>query len=319
MSSACDDGGDLLPARVPGVHLRARARMQREHAARRRPGSAARSCTGSRISSFQPLRILHVTGRCVRRRDRADDLLHEVEVAQAARAAVAPHDLLDRAAEVDVDELGLEHVGHEARRLAHGHRIGAEDLHADRPLVRAERAACAMRRLVLPPDPLGRQELGDDDVRAVLRGRAAGTATPTRRPWAPDRAARRRRAGTESASSKATEPRKCKQRRAFDNRVGARVASLGSTSDAWPRRRPRHARQHRIQRAWNCASSSAKTRSSSSSKGRRRTTSSRSSSACSSSTRSPRACCSRCSSGARTSARRASAAASRSRTAGRSS
>ena len=84
---------------------------------------------------------------------------------QASRPAVPLHDLLDRAAEVDVDELRLKHVGDERGRLAHRDRIGAEDLHADRPLVGAE-AELVERRLVLAPDSLGRQELRDDDVGA---------------------------------------------------------------------------------------------------------------------------------------------------------
>ena len=136
----------------------------------RAPASWQRSAivTGSRISSFQPLRILHVTGRCVLRDDGADHLLHEIEILEAAGAAVAPDDLLHRAAEVDVDELGLENVGHEARRLAHRRGIGAEDLHADRPLVGAE-AQLVEGRLVLAPDAFGGEELRHDDVRAKRR------------------------------------------------------------------------------------------------------------------------------------------------------
>ena len=54
-----------------------------------------------------------------------------------------------------------------ARGLAHRLRVGAEDLHADRPLVGTE-AQLVQRGLVLAADPLGGEELGDHDVRAEL-------------------------------------------------------------------------------------------------------------------------------------------------------
>ena len=115
------------------------------------------------------------------------------------------HDLLDRAAEVDVDELRLEHVGDEARRLAHRRRARRRRSARRSGARPAPKRELVQRRLVLAPDPLGRQELRHHHVGAVLRGRAAGRATPTRRPWGPGRAGRRRRAGTGSASAKVTE------------------------------------------------------------------------------------------------------------------
>jgi hypothetical protein len=160
-----DHGGDLIPPCEPGVHLRASSRVQRQ-------GTRARVLTAEPDRD----RIAHLLvpaasdlaghGQVRRRHHRADDLLHQVEIAQAARAAVPPHDLLDRAAEVDVDELRLEHVGHEPRRLAHRDRVGAEDLDADRALVGPE-GELVERRLVLAANPLGGEELGDDHVRAV--------------------------------------------------------------------------------------------------------------------------------------------------------
>ena len=97
--------------------------------------------------------------------DGADDPIHLVQVPETARASVALHDLLDRAAEVDVDELGPVMLGDEARGLGHGARIGAVDLDADRPLDLLELGAL-QRGADPPPDRLGRQELGQDDVRA---------------------------------------------------------------------------------------------------------------------------------------------------------
>src|SRR5471032_1475930 len=52
-------------------------------------------------------------------RDGANDLLYEPEIPEAPRPAIAFHHFLDRAAEVDVDELGLKHIGHERGSLAH--------------------------------------------------------------------------------------------------------------------------------------------------------------------------------------------------------
>ena len=145
--------------------------MQRDRA-HARVLTAQRDRTGSRISSFQPLRILHVTGSDVLFATRADDGLDEVEILEAARAAVAFHDFLDRTAEVDVDEFGREDVGDERRRFAHRHRIGAEDLHADRALV-GPKAQLADRRFVLAANPFGRQEFGDDDVCAKAAAQPA--------------------------------------------------------------------------------------------------------------------------------------------------
>ena len=133
--------------------------------------------TGSRSSSFQP-QILHVTG--VAPRDGANHVLHEIEILETTGAAVATDDLLDRAAEVDVDELGLENVRHERGRFAHRGGVGAEDLDANRPLVGPE-AELVDGGGVLAPDPFGGKKLRDDDVRAS-GGRAAGRATPTRPP-----------------------------------------------------------------------------------------------------------------------------------------
>ena len=88
------------------------------------PASCIRSAmpTGSRCWSFQPLRVLAVTGRWVARDHRPDDPLDQVEVAEAAAAAVPLDHLLHRAAEVDVDELGPIVLGDETGGLGHGGR-----------------------------------------------------------------------------------------------------------------------------------------------------------------------------------------------------
>src|SRR5690606_3679879 len=106
--------------------------------------------TGARLLAAEPDgdRIAHLLVPAATHLDRhrqaggggdgADHLLDEAEIAQAARSAVATHYLLYRAAEVDVDEVRLEDVGDQSRRLAHRRRVGAEDLDADRVLAGAE-------------------------------------------------------------------------------------------------------------------------------------------------------------------------------------
>ena len=74
--------------------------------------------------------------------DRANDPLHQVEIPKAARSAVPLHDLLHRAPEVDVDELGPVMLGDEpggfghrvrVRRRRSGCRSGARPLRTRRP------------------------------------------------------------------------------------------------------------------------------------------------------------------------------------------
>ena len=124
--------------------------------------------TGSRVSSLQPLRVFTVTGRCVAADHGADDPLHQIEIAQTSRAAVPLHDLLDRAAEVDVDELRLVMLGDERGRLGHRLGIGAVDLDADRALDVLELGA--LERIPDPAaDGLGREELREARRRPPCR------------------------------------------------------------------------------------------------------------------------------------------------------
>src|SRR6185503_15968018 len=159
-----DHGRDLLPPRRAAVHLRARARVEREHA---RPSvlHTQRDADGIAHLLVPSAPRLHGDGQMRRTRNGADDLLDQIQVPETSGAAIALDDLLDRAAKVDVDDFGLEDVRDERGRLGHWDWIGAKDLHADRPLVRAE-AQLGDGRLVLPPDALGGQELSDDHVRA---------------------------------------------------------------------------------------------------------------------------------------------------------
>jgi hypothetical protein len=98
-----------------------------------------------------------------RAHDGADDLFHQVHVAEAAGATVPLDHLLDRAAEVDVDEFGLVRLGDDGGRSSHCLGVGAVDLDSDRSFDRLEFAALEG----LPDaaaDRLGREELGHQDI-----------------------------------------------------------------------------------------------------------------------------------------------------------
>jgi hypothetical protein len=101
--------------------------------------------------------------------------LHEIEIAQTAGTAVAAHDLLDRAAEVDVEEVRAIDLLHERGGLAHRHRVGAEDLDADGAFLVVE-PEVLVGAAIVAANPLGRNELGHDDVRAI-----GAAETPERR------------------------------------------------------------------------------------------------------------------------------------------
>ena len=73
--------------------------------------------------------------------------------------------LLDRAAEVHVDDVGARGL-HHAGGLGHGHRVGAEDLDRERMLVRAH-PQVAERLLVPVLDPGHGDHLGADEARPV--------------------------------------------------------------------------------------------------------------------------------------------------------
>src|ERR1019366_5727067 len=159
-----DELRDLLPARGTGIHLCARTRMQRD-----RPHARVLAAQADRhgIAHFLVPAAAYLAGDREMRRahDGLDDLLHEPEILEASGSAVAPHDLLHRATEVDVDQLRLKHVRNERRGFTHRARLASEDLHADRPLIGPE-PQLAQRGLVFPANPLCGQELRHDDIRA---------------------------------------------------------------------------------------------------------------------------------------------------------
>ena len=165
------DRRDLIPACGAGVHLRSRPRMQREHAracvlAPPRDRDGITHLLAPSAADLARHRQVRAAGNA------ANDVPNEIEIAQAARAAVSPNDLLDGAAEVDVDELRTENVSDERGRVSHRRGIGAEDLDTDRTLI-AAKAQLVDGRRVLATNPFRREELGDDDVRAKSTAEAS--------------------------------------------------------------------------------------------------------------------------------------------------
>src|SRR6185369_12417909 len=122
-----DDRGDFLPARTAGVHLCPSARMQSDGA---NASVLAAKRDRYRIAHLLVPTASDLTGHRERRalRDRANDRLHEVEILETSRAAVALDDFLYGTTEVDVDKLRGEDVGDERRGFAHRNRVGAENL-----------------------------------------------------------------------------------------------------------------------------------------------------------------------------------------------
>ena len=81
--------------------------------------------------------ILHREGNGDGLAHLAQQPLHQRQVAQQPGAAVALHHLIDRTAEVDVEDVEAQVLAH-AGGIGHDCRIGAEQLRGDRMLLRIE-------------------------------------------------------------------------------------------------------------------------------------------------------------------------------------
>ena len=95
-----------------------------------------RTFTSSR--SFQPARNFIVNGIEIAARTVRQNLLDQRQIAQQARAAVARHHFLHRAAEVDIDDVEAHDPGNTRAASAITCGIGAEQLRRDRMLVGIE-------------------------------------------------------------------------------------------------------------------------------------------------------------------------------------
>ena len=127
-----DQVGDAIPVRLAGELLRARAPMHRH------PGAAALLQEQADLVVVDLVLVpagadLRGDGHRAVRDHGRDDAVQQRHVGQQSAAAALLHDLLDRAAEVDVQH--VEAAGRQqVRGLRHVTGIGAEDLHADQPL-----------------------------------------------------------------------------------------------------------------------------------------------------------------------------------------
>ena len=123
--------------------------------------------TGSRVASSNPERILVVTGSGVAATTARTIRSTSPRSRRHPDPAVALHDLLDRAPEVDVHEVRAVHLRHERCSLGHRGGVGAEDLDPDRALLVVE-AQVGGGPPTAPHDPLGAYELGKHDIRAEV-------------------------------------------------------------------------------------------------------------------------------------------------------
>ena len=103
------------------------------------PASTSRGPTSRQVREpfSSPRRIFTLTGTVDGARDRVDDPARAVGIVEQRRAGAGLRHLADRAAEVDVDDVGARRLDH-ARGLRHQRRLGAEDLHRERVLVRRD-------------------------------------------------------------------------------------------------------------------------------------------------------------------------------------
>ena len=158
-----DHTRDLVPVGRAGEHLGAGAGVERKRAG---SGILHSQRDGNRIARLvvPAAAGLHRHRQVRRGDDGPDDPVHQLQVPETPRAPVALHHLLDRTAEVDVDELRLVVPGDECGRLRHRRGIGTVDLDADRPLARLELGA--LKRGADPAaDRFGRQELRENHIR----------------------------------------------------------------------------------------------------------------------------------------------------------
>ena len=121
---------------LPAVALFARARMQRDR---------LQSAIFGQLRHFHRDQFLVIPAgaKLHGERDRdgrahlAQNLLHQRQIAQQSRAAVAFHDLIHRAAEIDVDNIEPEILA-SLGGVGHHLRVGAEQLRGNRMLFRLE-------------------------------------------------------------------------------------------------------------------------------------------------------------------------------------
>ena len=131
------------------------------------PASTSRgpSSSAAREPFCTPRRSFTVTGTLDRAGDRLDDAARAIGILEEVRAGARLRDLLHRAAEVDVDDVGSDGLDH-ARGVRHRSGVGAEELDRERVLVGGD-AEVAERLLVAVLDPGAAHHLGAHEAGAV--------------------------------------------------------------------------------------------------------------------------------------------------------
>ena len=156
----------MIPRSARPVYCWARVRPCTESSSAP-SATAMRANSGATIErSSQPVRILTETVPGKARADRAHDRGRARQVAQQRRAGAVADELLDRAADVQVEPGGAL-AREQARGFAEHLGLGAEELEGDRRLAR--RAAQQAPRLrAAHHEALGRHRLGEGERRAGL-------------------------------------------------------------------------------------------------------------------------------------------------------
>src|SRR5579859_2527461 len=160
-----DDFPDFVPVRRALIHLRARARMERQCLG---TGVLATERDLHRVAQrFVPTAANLDRHRELRRLPHGtNDAAYQRHVLQATRAAVVADHFLHRTAEVDVDEIGLEQLRHHPGGRRHDGRVGSVDLDPDGPFDGLE-AHLGEDALDAEGDTDRRDELGHNHVGPV--------------------------------------------------------------------------------------------------------------------------------------------------------
>jgi PTS system nitrogen regulatory IIA component len=157
-----DHLGDLIPIGHAGEHLGPGPSVQGERA---RTGILHPKGNAHRIAGLIVPAAPGLYGdRQVRGTNHGpNDSSHQIHVPQATGAAVALDHLLHRAAEVDIDELGLIVLSDQSRGLSHGIGIRAIDLDTDGTFQFLEFSSLE-RGANTPADSLGGQKFRQHDI-----------------------------------------------------------------------------------------------------------------------------------------------------------
>src|SRR5688572_9544866 len=110
-----------------------------------------------------------------RPRYRANDVLHEAKILEAAGSGIFGGDLFHRAAEIDVEKIRAVDLFDEGRGFAHRHRIRSEDLHADRTFL-VVKTEIIVRALTAAANAFGAHKLAHHHIRPKAAAQTAKRA-----------------------------------------------------------------------------------------------------------------------------------------------